>query len=297
MKIVEPSVEIYNEPDPLKKIETIARVCTGTQDRTGTKPDFLKDLWKRGHETPFEHVRVKVGRLPDEDKPPEECLLDNVLGRYKCDTYGESYRVDYRREDVWNPATKRTKKKFIYALNGRDFLTMGGRLDELAELPEDEQYLTVKFTVDIGVGRELLRHRQMSFMERSTRYYGFQNGLEFVRPVPFKWADGEDRMYSDFYYWRKMCEQADTLYREATARDSSPLPPQEARLFLPMSAATVLYVTGMYHQWADVLNLRLAKGAHPSMRYIMRKLIELPDFPAEILGMVDTEVLENAKSE
>lgn len=291
MKIVEPSVEIYREPDHLKKIETIARVCTGTQDRTGTKPDFLKSLWERGHGTPFEHVRIKTGQLPDGDKTPEERLRDNILGWYNSDTYGQTYRVDYRGEYVRNPKTKRTRKSLICALNGRDFLTMGGRLDELAELPEDDQYLTVKFTVDIGVGRELLRHRQMSFMERSTRYYGFQNGLEFVRPVPFKWADGEDRMYSDFYYWRKMCEQADTLYREATARDSSPLPPQEARLFLPMSTATVLYMTGMFRQWADVLNLRLASGAHPQMRFIMRSLVELPDFPAEIKSLVNTEVL------
>lgn len=40
MKIIHPMVEIYREPDHLKKIETIARVCTGTQDKTGTNPEF-----------------------------------------------------------------------------------------------------------------------------------------------------------------------------------------------------------------------------------------------------------------
>lgn len=60
MRIIEPSVEIYTEYDHYKKIETIARVCTGTQDKVGSKPDFVENLWKNHHETPFEHVRIAV---------------------------------------------------------------------------------------------------------------------------------------------------------------------------------------------------------------------------------------------
>ncbi len=44
MKVIEPTVEIYREPDHLRKIETIARVCTGTQDKVGSNPDFPAEI-------------------------------------------------------------------------------------------------------------------------------------------------------------------------------------------------------------------------------------------------------------
>lgn len=301
MKVIEPSVEIYREPDHFRKIETIARVCTGTQDKVGSDPDFLRNLLELGHGTPFEHVRVKAGvhELPVPN--PEERLLAVFFGNGKLDTYGMNYRITGRTEKVLNPETGRRRKEYFRTLNGRDYLAMGGKLHHLKDLPEDENYMTVKFTVDLGIERELLRHRQMSFMERSTRYARWDDDVEFVRPLPFEWAKSIktiDQFLSigDIYdNWLYACKESETQYHWLL--HDLECSPQEARTCLNLSAATVLYVTGMYHQWADVLNLRLAKGAHPSMRYIMRKLIELPDFPSEILGMVDAEVLENAKSE
>lgn len=301
MKVIEPAVEIYREPDHFRKIETIARICTGTQDKVGSNPDFLRNLLNLGHGTPFEHVRVKVDRLPE--SCPEERLLAAILGNGKFDPYGMSYRIRGGTEKVLNPETGRKRKEYFNTLNGRDYLAMGGKLEQLKDLPEDDCYLTVKFTIDLGIARELIRHRQMSFMERSTRYAQWDDDVEFVRPLPFEWAKNgytksveQPLSFGDIYdNWVYACRESETLYHFLLyAQECSP---QEARTCLNLSAATVLYVTGMYHQWADVLNLRLAKGAHPSMRYIMRQLIELPDFPAEILGVVDTEVLENAKSE
>lgn len=61
---------------------------------------------------------------------------------------------------------------------------------------------------------------------------------------------------------------------------------------LPLSTATVLYVTGMYKQWEDMLKLRLAPGAHPQMRYIMQKLVELGDFPKDKIKVPEFEHFE-----
>ena len=72
------------------------------------------------------------------------------------------------------------------------------------------------------------------------------------------------------------CVSAEAAYRLMISKGAHP---QEARAVLPLSTATVLYVTGMYKQWEDMLKLRLAPGAHPQMRYIMQKLVELEDFP------------------
>lgn len=277
MRIIEPSVEIYTEYDHFRKIETIARVCTGTQDKVGSKPGFVENLWKNHHETPFEHVRVKVEKLPIPfcDLPPEERLMKAIFGEdMSGDTYGQSYRRIKEREKVLNPKTGRKVYREFTAVNGRDYLTLGGKLEDLKELPEADDYMTVKFTVDIGVARELIRHRQMSFMERSTRYCNMVGGVEFIKPVPFAWAESGELTEA----WYMECVSADLAYGLMIRKGASP---QEARTVLPLSTATVLYVTGMYKQWEDMLKLRLAPGAHPQMRYIMQKLVELEDFPKD----------------
>lgn len=285
MRIIEPSVEIYTEYDHFRKIETIARVCTGTQDKVGSKPDFVENLWKNRHETPFEHVRVKVEKLPIPfcDLPPEERLMKLIFGEdMSGDTYGQSYRRIKEREKVLNPKTGRKVYLEFTAVNGRDYLAFGGKLEDLKELPEADDYMTVKFTVDIGVARELIRHRQMSFMERSTRYCNMSDCIDFIKPVPFAWD--EFGVLSDA--WHMECVSAEAAYRLMIRKGARP---QEARTVLPLSTATVLYVTGMYKQWEDVLKLRLAPGAHPQMRYIMQKLVELEDFPKNKIKVPEFE--------
>lgn len=256
MRIIEPTVEIYNEPDHYKKIETIARVCTGTQDKVGSKPGFVENLWKNHHETPFEHVRVAT---------------DWDIKRLYSKTYGFWDRVGF---------SGYLKKRLT--INVRDYLTLGGKLEDLKELPEADDYMTVKFTVDIGVSRELIRHRQFSFQERSTRYCNMSDCIDFIKPVPFAWD--EFGVLSDA--WHMECVSAEAAYRLMIRKGARP---QEARTVLPLSTATVLYVTGMYKQWEDMLKLRLAPGAHPQMRYIMEKLVELEDFPKDKIKVPEVE--------
>ena len=192
MRIIEPSVEIYKEYDHYKKIETIARVCTGTQDKVGSKPGFVENLWKNRHETPFEHVRIEVEKLPASFcyLPHEEQVMKSIFGEdMSGDTYGQSYRRIKEREKVLTQKTGREVYREFTAVNGRDYLAFGGKLEDLKELPEADDYMTVKFTVDIGVARELIRHRQMSFMERSTRYCNMSDCIDFIKPVPFAWAE------------------------------------------------------------------------------------------------------------
>lgn len=256
MRIIEPAIEIYNEPDHFKKIETIARVCTGTQDKVGSKPGFVENLWKNHHETPFEHVRIAV---------------DWNVRRFREKTYGFWDRLGLSR--MW---------KNRITINVRDYLTLGGKLKDLKELPEADDYMTVKFTVDIGVARELIRHRQMSFMERSTRYCNMSDCIDFIKPVPFAWAESGELNEA----WYMECVSAEAAYRLMIRKGARP---QEARTVLPLSTATVLYVTGMYNQWVDMLKLRLAPGAHPQMRYIMQKLVELEDFPKDKIKVPEFE--------
>lgn len=263
MRMIEPSVEIYTEPDHFRKIETIARVCTGTQDKVGSKPGFVENLWENHHETPFEHVMVKI--------PSTRFAQDLSLDKLAKDAaYGFFSRLQINSSCL------------MYMMNARDFLSFGNPLKKLKEFPEADDYMTVKFTVDIGVARELIRHRQMSFMERSTRYCNMSDCIDFIKPVPFAWD--EFGVLSDA--WHMECVSAEAAYRLMIRKGARP---QEARTVLPLSTATVLYVTGMYKQWEDMLKLRLAPGAHPQMRYIMQKLVELEDFPKNKIKVPEFE--------
>ena len=269
MKIIKPKAEFYNEQNPLKRIERIARVCWNTEDKItedSAKP-FCEKLLKMGHTSPFEHARVKVPIL-------------------KYASFPDSYALPY---GSFNRIYIDGKNQCV-SMNGRDFLAIGGTLDELENYELTDDFATVRFTVDIGISRELCRHRQMSFMERSTRYVNMKDGIEFILPLPFEWTDGIDTAISQkelpdafadprYQVWYFLCEAAEQSYQILLEEKC---PPQEARNTLPLSTATVLYVTGMYNQWHDLLKLRLAKSAHPQMQFAMRLMLDNPDCPEEI---------------
>ena len=252
MKIINPEVTLLTEKSPLKRVEIVGRVCTDSYDKMteDSALKFCQMLNKRKHGTPFEHVRVAIGHREYVE------IINRIHGEDLMNIYGLISRLDMNRKDI--------------RINGRDFLAIGGTLEELAELPLSDDFATLHFVIDIGISRELCRHRQMSFMERSTRYVNLKDGIEFIRPLPFEWA--KDDFSIQFLVWESSCREAETTYQTMIAHDCSA---QEARSVLPLSTRTDLFVTGTYKQWNDVFSLRLDKAAHPSMRYIMEQAKEL----------------------
>lgn len=277
MKIIEPKVEFYTERNPLKRIERIARVCWHTESRiteTSAK-DFCAGLLKMGHTSPFEHARIHVGNDLYDKLHGRFCTMHQKIANLgKVVPYGFSHREFFNYDG--------------YDMNARDFIAFGGTLEELATLEIADDFTTVLFTVDIGISRELCRHRQMSFMEQSTRYVNMKDGIEFVRPLPFEWAneEWEDVSAGDAYNvttkhlkWKWACAETERIYKEMIENGCTP---QEARTVLPLSTSTRIYVTGTFRQWGDLLRLRLGKGAHPSMKYVMRLMLESPDCPRKL---------------
>lgn len=270
MKIISPKIDFIAEQNPLKRIELVARVCWGTESKiteTSAKP-FCEKLLKMGHTSPFEHARVKVPIV----------IYSELHG--KKAPYGYFNRIIFKSG---------AKSSYAY-MNVRDYLNIGGKLDDIEKFELADDFATACFTVDIGISRELVRHRQFSFMERSTRYVNMKDGIEFIAPIPFDWAgwakeppnrrDIANRLV-DYRYqtWVFTCEMAEWSY-QALLKENCP--PQEARNVLPLSTATKLYVTGMYSQWHDMLKLRADKAAHPQMQYAMKLMLENDNCPAEI---------------
>lgn len=259
MKIVLPSAEIITEENPLKRIELAGRVCYKSEDKIteSSAAPFVQRLIARGHMTPLEHARIDI---------PISEMDDLEKGRLVF-PYGFESRCFYdlpKNDETW-------------PINIRDYLAIGGDIQRVAdgEFPMANDFMTVRFICDIGMSRELLRHRVFSACERSTRYVRFDGEIEVVLPVPF---EGYNDQTAKAQIWQNACVLAQDTYKGLISVGCSP---QEARNVLPLSLKTELVMTGTHDQWKEMLKLRLSPKAHPQMHYLMEKLVELPGFPPE----------------
>lgn len=262
MKIIEPSVEIINEPNPLKRIEICGRVCYKSEDRI--TPDsarkFVAGIIKRGHTSVLEHARVII---------PYDLYCEHTRDANKKgikDTYGMCDRTS--EYPICGCAI----------MNARDFIALGGTLDELAELKNADDYMTVRFICDRAIANELVRHRVFSFSQESTRYVNYKDGVDFIRPLPFEWATESHALA--YGLWYDSCYQAERNYQRLI--EEAECTPQEARAVLPLSTKTELVMTGTFHQWDEMLKLRLDKAAHPQMRYLMELLTQHELFTEDV---------------
>lgn len=229
MKIVMPSAEIIPRMEPLKKVELCARVSYKSENKItdDSAERFCRKLLELGHTSVFEHTRVVV----------------KSTAWYNYDPYGAMYRIlaadpEHLEKDLW-------------LMNARDYLAGGKTLDELKRLPEANDYMSVRFVCDRAIANELVRHRQMSATQSSTRYINYRDGVDFVLPVPFDWTAysevltnirpaSEDPRYAE---WKQACAYAERSYIQMIHHGATP---QEARDVLPLSTKTELIMTGMY---------------------------------------------------
>ena len=89
--------------------------------------------------------------------------------------------------------------------------------------------LTVKFICDRACSHQLVRHRLMSFNQKSQRYCKEDN-LEVIKPEGLK----------NTAIWLESCRQAENAYAELIRRGEKP---EVARGVLPNSTATEIYAT------------------------------------------------------
>ena len=275
MRVIKPRVEMLPRMEPLKKIELCGRVCYKSEDKIieGSAERFVRKLIERGHTSVLEHARVAAPEDTFKGCPPVAerpyGWSDRVVAFSRVE-YGAKYHVTWWR-----------------TLNARDFIALGGTLEQLKTLEEADDYMTVRFICDRAIANELVRHRVFSFSQVSTRYVSYKEGIDFILPVPFDWVDlsgGPTEIpdaFADPRYqaWFFACEGAEREYRKMLTEGCTP---QEARNVLTMSTKTELIMTGTYKQWEELLKLRMSPAAHPQMQYLMRLLIEQETFPEEL---------------
>lgn len=144
---------------------------------------------------------------------------------------------------------------------------------------------TVKMVCDIGVYKDLTRHRHASFSIESTRFCNYAKGkfgseLKFIYPnhitdiYTFKvWADAMKDIEDKYLYMARAGATNDQL-----------------RMILPHSTASEVIMTANLREWRHILKLRTAKDVHPSVRELMCKLLaelkeKIPVFFEDIIDV------------
>ena len=128
---------------------------------------------------------------------------------------------------------------------------------------------TVRMICDVGVYKDITRHRHASFSIESTRWNNYSKGkfgseLTFINPCHITDSNIRDRWYNAMWYIEDMYMQMAKL--GAT--------PDELRMILPHSTASEVTMTANLREWRWILKLRTAKNAHPSVRQLMCKLLD-----------------------
>ena len=144
----------------------------------------------------------------------------------------------------------------------------------------EHEKITIRMVCDIGVYKDLTRHRFGSFSIESTRYcnYGkdkFENEIKFIKPVFYvdTWMGKNDELTTEecisLHWYETMghIEEAYMLMSEDKAT------PDQMRMILPHSTAAEVTMTANIREWRHILDLRTKKMTHPSIRQLLIPLL------------------------
>lgn len=308
MKIIHPNVEYWSQANTLDGIwehaARCARVCYQSQPvkegesgkdfllRTIAKNGFKKD--KSSHMSVLEHSTVYL-----------VVNIQNLFYPHMCYKYKDNH---YSK--TCNLIINDTIEGICITTNLRVIIE-NDWLDDLKFIANDisnhvKRY-TFSFITNLGVSRELNRHRCHSISEESTRYCNyskdkFGNGLTFIIP---EWLDLEkcniDDTDKDFIHlpnqyrfdgalanlvdgdknltvegeWLAANVRAQIHYLNLLKKGWKP---QQAREVLPLSLKTQVVHTAFEDDWKDFIALRsdgISGTPHPNIKVLADKVKEL----------------------
>ena len=270
MKLINQSYEICNQTDfsisgIYKHIEKCTRVAYKSEDKI-TKDSaisFVNKLLNMKHLAPMEFGTIHF-KIPT-------TLLKTVC-------------IDLDAESLWNREWLKYNviDPFVYfTTNYRHWLVMIDKIDYLKDYftEEDNEYYPKRYTVKLITSRivshEVVRHRTMSFIQESQRFVNyskakFNNEVTFIKPC---WMD--DTLIEKALKTHPLIVDLkpeilfveNSLNSEQDYLDLLKLgyKPQQARVVLPNSTKTELYMCGFKEAWEHFFELRDNKVVDPQM--------------------------------
>ncbi len=133
----------------------------------------------------------------------------------------------------------------------------------------EHEKISIRMICDIGVYKDLTRHRFASFSIESTRYcnYGkdkFDNEIKFIKPVHIE--EGTE----NYKIWEDTMKFIEKQYMEMGEKKATP---DQMRMLLPHSTAAEVCMTANIREWRHILSLRCSKMTHPAVRQLLIPLL------------------------
>lgn len=312
MKLIKPSYLILNQKPGLngiyEQIELAGRTCYASEhnikyDEEGhstTAKDFVDRMIKSGHLAMLEHgtVYLKIINTGDflfnyDRNQLEDEYIDNPYSKVVFGKYPEY--------NSYEEKLKSTQE--IYITTNYRVLVENDWLNHLQFLCEPTEFhekrVCVKFTTDIGVSRELNRHRKNSMAESSTRYCNYSKE-KFEGEISI--CENQDididrvNFLDEEYSLDELCEDCYLAFNNEEV-DTSKLftlavktsefvymnlidkgwKPEQARRVLPLCTKTEVIHTAFVSDWKHWFDLR-TKGTtgkpHPDLLQLSIPLME-----------------------
>lgn len=289
MKLINPKVEMwfggycaFALPDIWKHIARCARACYQSEPRSkgGTDEEFVKRVILRNHS--YEEI-AKSREL--QLKLHLSCLEHGTVYLFLANK-------NYDRTLIYrdNPYSMVYIDEFnnSYVTTNMRVIVENGRMCDLEYLcpPDAHFYLRTTFNIitDIGVARELDRHRSHSISEESTRFCNyskdkFDNELTFIKPnwLDVKPGSYNEKQYSDDIYYTNYSPEYTYMIHLLTAEATykrlikDGWTPQQARQVLPLSTKVQTIHTAFNDDWEEFVKLRAdacSGSVHPNMKVI-----------------------------
>ena len=155
----------------------------------------------------------------------------------------------------------------------------------------EHEKITVRIYSDIGIYKDLTRHRFASFSVESTRYCSYNkdkygNEIAVVNPVYM-----EDKEV--FETWKKAIEDMEKAYMKMKELGAST---DMCREVLPHSTAAEYTMTANIREWKHILELRTTNHVHPAIRQVLIPLLLLfKEQMPEIFGDIEYDKEFNPK--
>lgn len=169
----------------------------------------------------------------------------------------EACRTCYRSEDK---ITEDSYKKLL-----TNCITRGH------ESVLEHEKVSVRLICDIGVYKDLTRHRHASFSIESTRYCNYSkdkwdNQVKFIQPCNIEVDTTE------YTHWLNTMEIIENSYNEMSKLGCTP---DQMRMILPHSTAAEVCMTANLREWKHILSLRTTNHVHPAIQQLLIPLLLL----------------------
>ena len=289
MKLINQNVEEwhcgYTLPEIWSHIAKCARVCYQSEPRNNgeTDEEFVKRVILRNHSF-YEIGESRELQL----KLHLSCLEHGTV--YLDIPYEEDnlMAINFFKNNIYSKHNCAANAHYHITTNMRVIIE-NNLINVLYYItkPNVFHYLRTTFNIitDIGVARELARHRTHSISEESTRYCNyskdkFNNELTFIKPCLLN--DEKLKLYGDYHtvIRDKSPESIFIANLNNVEKDYLDLiklgwTPQQARQILPLSTKVQTIHTAFESDWAEFISLRAdacSGSVHPNMKVIANKI-------------------------